>query len=63
MKHKYHTYLVVYMANHNGTGVRYGNDTFATEATGELLFLDAQNTAIYHSGTEQVVVLNICKLD
>ena len=63
MKNKYHTYLVVYMANHNGTGVKYGSKTCRTASTGEELALFAEATAINHADTEQVVIINICKLD
>lgn len=62
MKSKYHTYLVVYMADIDG-GTMYGNAVFATEATGNLLFMDAQCEAKHCTGRENVIVLNICKLD
>ena len=62
MKNKYHTYLVVYMAEQDG-GTIYGNGTFATESTGHLLFLDAQHHAMSCCHVDSVVVLNICKLD
>lgn len=62
MKNKCHTYLVVYMSD-TDVGTMYGHAVFAIEATGNLLFMDAQNQAESCAGREKVVVLNICKLD
>ena len=62
MEHQYHTYLVVYMVDVDG-GTAYGNAVFAAESTGTLLFMDAQTWARQCVGQDNVVILNICKLD
>lgn len=58
----YHTYLVVYMADVSG-GTMYGYAVFSTKSTGALLFEDAHAEARRCAGRENIIILNICKLD
>lgn len=59
---QYHTYLVAYMSNVDGSTM-YGHAVFSTESTGALLFDDAYAEARHLAGRESIIILNICKLD
>ena len=56
----YHTYFISFVSP-NDTGFHVGNLTFRTEATGELLVLDAINMAEHER--EDAVLISICKVD
>lgn len=59
----YHTYLISYMTDLNNMQNGYGNEVFATESTGELLYLDAKHFVISKHNFDDAVILSLCKLD
>lgn len=61
MENNYHTYFISYVVPHDMCYFEFGNTTFRTESTGELLWLDALHMA--QQQLPNAVLLSINKLD